>query len=60
MLRACSFDPLAENCIFYISSMYEFLHSQGQSRQFWLIPVTSALLPLATNVEGACKRGCPN
>jgi hypothetical protein len=24
------FDTLLENCIFYISPMYEFLHSQGQ------------------------------
>src|SRR5207249_1875519 len=27
------FDVLLENCIFYISPMYEFLHSQGQSRR---------------------------
>jgi hypothetical protein len=25
------FDTLRENCIFYISPMYEFSHSQGQS-----------------------------
>jgi hypothetical protein len=24
------FDALLENCVFYISRMYEFLHSQGQ------------------------------
>jgi hypothetical protein len=28
------FDTLLENCIFYISPMYEFLHSQGQIRSF--------------------------
>ena len=27
------FDTLLENCIFYISPMYEFLHSQGQTRR---------------------------
>jgi hypothetical protein len=27
-----SLDALLENCVFYISRMYEFLHSQGQSR----------------------------
>jgi hypothetical protein len=26
------FDTLSENCIFYISRMYEFLHNQGQTR----------------------------
>jgi hypothetical protein len=26
------FDALLENCIFYISPMYEFLHSQGHFR----------------------------
>src|SRR6266516_4508775 len=25
------FDALLENCVFYISRMYEFLHSQGQN-----------------------------
>jgi hypothetical protein len=27
-----TFDALLENCIFYISPMYEFLHSQGAKR----------------------------
>jgi hypothetical protein len=27
-------DTLLENCIFHISPMYEFLHSQGQTRPF--------------------------
>ena len=27
------FDTLSENCIFYISPMYEFLHSQGQKQK---------------------------
>jgi hypothetical protein len=26
-----------ENCIFYISPMYEFLHSQGHSRRFGFV-----------------------
>jgi hypothetical protein len=26
-------DTVLENCIFYISPMYEFLYSQGQDRQ---------------------------
>jgi hypothetical protein len=26
------FDALLENCVFYISRMYEFLHSQGLTR----------------------------
>jgi hypothetical protein len=34
------FDALLENCVFYISRMYEFLHSQGQTRP---IPVMSAV-----------------
>ena len=25
-------DTVLENCIFYIASMYEFLHSQGQNQ----------------------------
>jgi hypothetical protein len=28
------FDALLENCVFYISRMYEFLHSQGHSATF--------------------------
>jgi hypothetical protein len=26
------FDALLENCVFYISRMYEFLHSQGHKQ----------------------------
>jgi hypothetical protein len=29
------FDALLENCVFYISGMYEFLHSQGQTENNW-------------------------
>src|SRR5216110_1117802 len=29
------FDTFLENCNFYISPMYEFLHSQGQTRPSW-------------------------
>jgi len=36
------FDVLLENCIFYISPMYEFLHSQGQSRRIDTAPVVAA------------------
>src|SRR6266513_3325848 len=28
------FDALLESCVFYISRMYEFLHSQGHTRPF--------------------------
>src|SRR5262249_10667638 len=31
-------DALLENCVFYISRMYEFLHSQGQKRTKLLRP----------------------
>src|SRR5262249_50677780 len=34
-----------ENCIFYISPMYEFSHSQGHSRRFGGLCHTSALPP---------------
>src|SRR5215813_760573 len=37
------FDTLMKNCIFYISPMYEFLHTQGQyetSRQRWHVRST--------------------
>jgi len=27
-----TFDALPENCVFYISRMYEFLHRLGQTR----------------------------
>src|SRR5215813_8439401 len=42
------FDGALENCIFYISPMYEFSHSQGQSRRFASVTGTSALPPIAT------------
>jgi hypothetical protein len=29
-----TFDALLENCVFYISRMYEFSHSVGQTRSF--------------------------
>src|SRR5215475_12908346 len=32
-----------ENCIFYISPMYEFSHSQGHSRHFPIMASASAL-----------------
>src|SRR5215468_10171355 len=33
ILHNARLDALLENCVFYISRMYEFLHSQGQSRR---------------------------
>jgi hypothetical protein len=39
------FDTMLENCIFYISPMYEFLHSQGQTRTFGAVGSMSALPP---------------
>jgi hypothetical protein len=39
------FDTLLENCIFYISPMYEFLHSQGHNRTFGDVGSMSALPP---------------
>jgi hypothetical protein len=42
-------NPKLENCIFYISRMYEFSHSQGQTRPSGAIGGTS-LLPLIAAV----------
>jgi hypothetical protein len=39
------FDTLRENCIFYISPMYEFSHSQGHKRQMQCEP-KGGLFPL--------------
>jgi len=33
MLRTYGLDAMLENCIFYISPMYEFSHSLGQNRK---------------------------
>jgi hypothetical protein len=41
------FDALLENCVFYISRMYEFLHSQGHSRHFGDVRDESAHPPIA-------------
>src|SRR5262249_52131715 len=41
------FDGALENCIFYISPMYEFSHSHGHSRRFVNVANTSALPPTA-------------
>jgi hypothetical protein len=38
-------DAVLENCIFYISPMYEFLHSLGHSRRFRDVRVMSAYPP---------------
>jgi hypothetical protein len=32
MLHTTRFDALMENCFFYISRMYEFLHRLGQKQ----------------------------
>src|SRR5262249_1095200 len=40
-------DAVLENCIFYISPMYEFSHSQGQSRPFGDVCSMSGLPPKA-------------
>jgi hypothetical protein len=39
------FDTMLENCIFYISPMYEFLHSQGHLRRINAL-TTLAACPL--------------
>jgi hypothetical protein len=41
-------DPPFKNCIFYISRMYEFSHSQGQSRRIDTAPAAAAC-PLRPN-----------
>jgi hypothetical protein len=33
ILHTTRFDALMENCFFYISRMYEFLHRLGQTRR---------------------------
>jgi hypothetical protein len=42
MLRTYMFDAVLENCIFYISPMYEFSHSLGQDRNLKGEPVGAA------------------
>jgi hypothetical protein len=39
------------NCIFYISPMYEFSHSLGQSRQFRDARFMSAIPPIAAKIS---------
>src|SRR5262249_9346828 len=46
-------DALLENCVFYISRMYEFLHSQGQERTSPLCLPMSALPPKANICDSA-------
>jgi hypothetical protein len=41
------FDALLENCVFYISRMYEFLHSQGHEQPKGDVRVESVRLPTA-------------
>jgi hypothetical protein len=45
------FDTLLENCIFYISQLYEFSHRLGQSRRFRDVRVTSAYAPRAATKQ---------
>src|SRR5262249_61837559 len=40
------FDGALENCIFYISPMYEFSHSQGHLRRFGGLCRMSAMPPI--------------
>jgi hypothetical protein len=40
-----TFDALPENCVFYISRMYEFLHRLGQTRSFGDVCPMSGLPP---------------
>jgi hypothetical protein len=37
-----AFDTLSKNCIFYISPMYEFLHSQGRKQTSRITEARSA------------------
>jgi hypothetical protein len=50
------FDALLENCVFYISRMYEFLHSQGQSESSRQRDGTTGL-PSTADVCGDCRHG---
>ena len=45
-------DAMLENCIFYISPMYEFSHSLGHSRPSWSrsTPVLVRFAPKATEI----------
>src|SRR6516225_11996995 len=47
ILHTTMFDALMENCFFYISRMYEFLHRLGQERTSPVTKPMSALLPKA-------------
>jgi hypothetical protein len=42
-----TFDALPENCVFYISRMYEFLHRLGQTRPSRDVRCMTALPPKA-------------
>jgi hypothetical protein len=55
------FDALLENCVFYISGMYEFLHSQGQiltprSAPACLLPPNADIGRSSTRAEPTAER----
>jgi hypothetical protein len=51
------FDTLSENCIFYISQLYEFSHRLGQTRSFGDVGSMSGLPESDTprRFEGMCQ-----
>jgi hypothetical protein len=49
-------DAVLENCIFYISTMYEFSHSLGHSRRFPDVRVTFAIMPIAAIISRCNNR----
>src|SRR5260221_7557538 len=48
------FDTLLENCIFYISQLYEFSHRLGQTRSSGDVRCTTALPPKADVHPRSC------
>jgi hypothetical protein len=51
-----TFDALPENCVFYISRMYEFLHRLGQSENSRQRDGAADLAPTA-DISGDCQDG---
>ena len=54
ILRTTRFDALMENCFFYISRMYEFLHRLGQNRHCGDFRCMTALPPKAKVRPRSC------
>src|SRR5215813_10044186 len=52
------FDTLLENCIFYISQLYEFSHSQGQTRSFGDVGSMSGFRLMTQHAQIAERKYC--